>query len=213
MELSAGTIKEPLSVLLVEGDAEELFYGRIAEDYFQNLSYKLVNIHGGGSMLKRTLASALPPIAPDENFKIRIYCCIDNESEYKEAPDFDLQSIQQACTKKNLKNILSVDAIVANQMIESWFFYDLESIYNYLKVPVDKRQPLDKYSTPTKCRKRDLIELFHKHEKYYREGSRKAAKFVYSLDIHKIVDNCSELKEGIELVKKQSEDLTNHLFA
>jgi len=212
MELSTETLKEPLSVLLVEGGTDKLFYERIAENYFQGLSYKLIDVHGGGNMLRRTLASASPPIAPEENFKIRIYYCQDNESEYNEAPDFDLESIRQACIQKKLKNILSVDAIVANQMIESWFFYDLDGLYNYLNVPEDIRKPIDKYLTPTKCRKKDIIELFQKHGKYYREGSRKAAKFVYSLDIHKIVNNCSELTAGIKLIKTQSANLQNHLF-
>jgi hypothetical protein len=212
MELSSEILKEPLSVLLVEGGTDKLFYGHIAENHFQKLPYKLIDIHGGGNMLKRALASAFPPTVPDSNFKIRIYCCQDNESEYKEAPDFDLESIRQACVQENLRNILSVDAIVANQMIESWFFYDLEGLYNHLKVPEDKRNPIEKYLTPTKCRKRDLIGLFQQYEKTYREGERKAPKFIYSLDIHKIVNNCPELKAGIELIKTQSANLRNHLF-
>jgi hypothetical protein len=212
MELSSEILKEPLSVLLVEGGTDKLFYSRIADDHFQELPHKIIDVHGLGNMPRRTLASAYPPTAPDSNFKIRVYCCVDNDSEYGEAPSFDLESIRQACVKAKLENILSVDAIVANQMIESWFFYDIESIYKYLKVFENQRMPIQKYSTPTKCRKGDLIKLFEKHGGYYHQGELKAAKFIYSLNIHKIVNNCPELKTGIELIKTQSANLRNHLF-
>ena len=60
-------------------------------------------------------------------------------------PDFDVDVIRESCKREKLRNILSVDAIVANQMTESWFFYDLDGIYDYLGVTSKKRKPLAKY--------------------------------------------------------------------
>jgi hypothetical protein len=211
MELSKNQFKEPLSILLVEGYTEKIFYERVAKVFPSGLTHIIVDIHGGGNMLKSTLASAFPPVLPDENIKIRVYCCKDEQSKYQSVPDFDLETTRNACKKENLKNILSVDAIIANQMIESWFFYDLMGIYNYLGISETKRKPLDKYLTPSDCTNRDLMELFKKYNQYYHEGQ-KAEKFINSLDIHKIINNCTELKAGVELIKTQSTNTQNHLF-
>lgn len=211
MELSKNQCVEPLSILLVEGYTEKIFYERIAETFPSGLTHKIVDIHGGGNMLKSTLASASPPTAPEENIKIRVYCCKDKQSKYQKVPDFDLETTRNACKKENLKNILSVDAIIANRMTESWFFYDLNGIYNYLSVSEAERKPLDKYPTPSDCTHRDLIELFKKYNQYYHEGKR-AEKFINSLDIHKILDGCIELNAGVELIKTQSTSSQNHLF-
>jgi hypothetical protein len=210
MELSKNHCIEPLSILLVEGATEEIFYKRITKVFLSGVSYKIVDIHGGGNMLRSTLASAFPPNIPEENIKIRVYCCKDKH-KYQKVPDFDLETTRNACKKENLKNILSVDAIIANQMIESWFFYDLNGIYNYLSVSESERKPLDKYLTPSVCTCRDLIDLFKKYNQYYHEGQR-SEKFINSLDIHKIINSCTELKAGIELIKTQSTSLQNNIF-
>jgi len=96
-------------------------------------------------------------------------------------------------------------------MIESWFFYDLEGIYNYLKVTSKDREPLVKYNTPNKCSKGDLELLFKKYGKYYHEGKR-ANDFYESLNWDLIVKSCPELKAGIDLIKSKANDLTSELF-
>lgn len=105
---------------------------------------------------------------------------------------------------------LSVNLIKATQQIESWFFYDIEGIYIYLKVPKSQRKR-NAYQPPERFGYRDLQRLFEKYGKTYMKGKR-AESFINKLDIEKIVCNCKELREGIQLIQSQAGDLTNHLF-
>ena len=208
---TAKVTEKPVIYLLYEGATEKIFYkNRINPQYLQGLYLKGKDVEGNGSFLRNALAVALPPFVK-KGQKLRIYCCADNEDTYHRVPDFDLESIREACKQENLKNILSVDAIVANKMLESWFFYDLDGIYDYLNVPKAKRKPLNKYKQPQKCSKNDLKALFLKHGNRYREGER-SKEFIQSLNIKKIVSDCKELQDGIKLIKGQANDLTNNLF-
>jgi hypothetical protein len=109
-----------------------------------------------------------------------------------------------------MKCILSVDAILADPDIESWFFYDIEGIYKLLGVRKSQRST-KKYRNPNNLCKKDLQQLFRRFDKLYLPG-RRATHLINSLDIKKIVCNCKELREGIQLIQSQAEDLTNHLF-
>lgn len=203
--------EKPVIYLLYEGATEKIFYeNRINPHYLKGFNVKGRDVQGNGGFLRNALAAALPPFVK-KGQKLRIYCCADNEDTYHRVPDFDLEPIREACKKENLKNILSVDAIVANKMLESWFFYDLDGIYDYLDVPKVKRKHLKKYKQPQKCSKNDLKALFLKHNKRYREGTR-SKEFIQSLDVKKIVSNCKELQDGIKLIKRQANNLTNNLF-
>jgi len=198
----------PLTLLVVEGDTEKIFYEIIQGKEFPKLGAKIENAHGQGNILKTVLGKTQPPFVTSGQ-KIRVYCCVDNEGD--EVPDFDLEAVRGAVRKEERRNILSVDAIIANTMIESWFFYDSEGIYNFLQVPKGKRKPKEKYNTPHNCTKRDLKNLFKEHDKYYHAGKR-ATNFIKSLSLGKLTSSCEELGEGIKLIKSQANDLTNHLF-
>ena len=138
------------------------------------------------------------------------YCCFDRESRYGEVPGFDIKKIKKYVNDAKLKSVLSIDLITATQQIESWFFYDIEGIYVYLKVPKSHRR-LNAFRPPEKFDYRDLQRLFERYGKTYMKGKR-AESFINKLDIKKIVCNCKELREGIQLIQSQAEDLTNHLF-
>ena len=204
--------ERPVIYLLYEGVTEKIFYeNRIIPQYLKRLNVKGRDVKGNTKLLRSTLAASQPPFVK-KGQKLRIYCCTDNDATYKRVPDFDLEPIRNACKKEKLKNVLSVDAIVANQELESWFFYDLDGIYDFLVVPEGKRKPKAKYKQPQRCSKEDLKTLFHKHGKSYRGGKR-STKFIKSLDIKKIVAGCKELREGIALIKAKANDLTNDLFS
>lgn len=201
----------PLTYFLFEGLTEELFYKRIINSYLKKLYIDSRDIGGGGNIGRAVLATAEPPFVK-KGQHLRIYCCIDSGKPFGQVPDFDLDVIRDNCRKEKLRNILSVDAIIAAKMIESWFFYDLDGIYDYLNVTHNKRKPKSKYETPTRCTKGDLKILFRQHDKRYREGSR-AESFINSLNLRKIVSSCEELRKGIEKIQKQANDLSNHLFS
>jgi hypothetical protein len=204
-------VQFPLTWLLCEGETEEIFYSLLRPLYFNDIPVRIRDIHGGGNFLKATLAIAGEPFTPTGQ-TVRIYCCVDNEAKYETVPDFDIEAIRYACRKENMANILSVDAIVANQMTESWFFYDLPGILDFLNVPQEDRSNLpSKCQAPTNCRLGVIKKLFQDYGQYYREG-KKSKSFIESLNLRKIVSGCEELREGIEKIKKQANNLSSHLF-
>jgi hypothetical protein len=85
-----------------------------------------------------------------------------------------------------------------------------EGIYVYLKVPKSQRNQRA-FRPPERFGYRDLQRLFERHGKIYTKGKR-AENFISRLDIEKIIYNCKELREGIQLIQSQATDLTNHLF-
>jgi len=201
-----------MSTLVVEGDTEEVFYGHLRGLLLNELPIQIKNARTRSDVPKTVLANAIAHKSRNPHEKIRIYCCLDSECPYGILPDFDLQNIKAKCKEENLRNVLSVDAIFAAPMIESWFFYDLDGIYDYLGVDRAKRNPLKKYRYPTKCAKTDLKKLFYKHGSEYHEGKR-ARGLIHKLDLRLIAMDCPELCDGIELIRSQAGDSTNSLFS
>lgn len=97
--------------------------------------------------------------------------------------------------------VLSVDTIIATTMIESWFFYDIEGIYKFLRVPRARRNP-KKYKPPEKFTHIDLSTLFKQNGKSYIKGER-CAGFINALDLKKIYLNCQELKSGLDKINRR----------
>jgi hypothetical protein len=98
--------------------------------------------------------------------------------------------------------ILSVDVVIATQMIESWFFHDIEGIFRFLQVPNRERNPA-RFRTAAKFTDVDLAHLFYRYGKSYIKGKR-VKNFIQSLDIAKILNRCNELGKGIDLIKKNA---------
>jgi hypothetical protein len=111
---------------------------------------------------------------------------------------------------ENIEEVLSIDAIIAIQQIESWFFYDIGGIYSFLRVPKAQRK-LKAYKPPERYGYKELQRLFERFGKTYSKGKR-AGNFIDHLDLGVIVDNCKELQRGIERIRVQSGDISNHLF-
>ena len=85
-------------------------------------------------------------------------------------------------------------------MIESWFFYDLEGICDY--IGLNFTDSLRKnYFNPERLTHKDLQGLFRKGTKrqHYIKGEE---GFLEKLDIENIYENCTALKKGIEMIKK-----------
>jgi hypothetical protein len=136
---------------------------------------------------------------------------LDTESQNQSATPFDLEVVREKVkASKDMRQVLSVDAILANPEIESWFFYDIQGIYKFLNAKKSQRN-IAKYQNPRTFCKKDLQRLFARFQKAYIPGER-AEHFIRSLDIAAIVDRCKELSRGIALIISQAEDSTNHLL-
>lgn len=191
---------KPLSVLLVEGDTERVFYERVKAVYLDAACPATVDMIDGLFNVNRKVLDALTRRYTDR--LMRAYCCLDRESRYARVPGLDLDLIRAELAGKGARNVLSVDAIVATQMIESWFFHDVEGIYRFLKAPRSQRNPRA-FHPPEAFGVRHLKALFRRYGKAYSEGER-ARHFIERLNLRRIVDRCASLCTGIDLILTQA---------
>ncbi|HUT45860.1 MAG TPA: DUF4276 family protein [Sedimentisphaerales bacterium] len=203
-------IKRPVSLLLAEGSTDEIFYKKVKISHLRDCRATVRELHGLRNINAKVIDQIVGYIQAHKDEVIRVYCCLDRESRYGEVPGFDIKKIEKYIKDGNLTSVLSIDLITATQQIESWFFYDIEGIYVYITVPKSKRS-LNTFRPPEKCGYRDLQRLFERYGKTYTKGKR-AESFIKKLDVDKIVCTCKELREGIQLIQSQADDLTNHLF-
>jgi len=205
-------IIEPLSLLLCEGETEEIFYSRVKEICLKNFRTKVdKDLKGLFNINKKINDRILAFARQNKKEAIRLYCCVDRESRYGQVPELDVESIIDFIRKEGIEQVLSIDSIIATKQIESWFFYDIGGIYDFLGAPHSRRK-IKKYKPPENFGKKDLHRLFEQFGKDYKSGKR-AGNFINHLDIGKIVSNCKVLRDGIELIRSQAKDLTNHIFA
>lgn len=202
---------KPAALLVLEGDTEEVFYARLRDEFLGGIRLSLHNIKGRGNINKDLLAEIYKYTYNNPNDLVRAYCCLDTESQNQSATPFDLEVVREKVkASKDMRQVLSVDAILANPEIESWFFYDIQGIYKFLNAKKSQRN-IAKYQNPRTFCKKDLQRLFARFQKAYIPGER-AEHFIRSLDIAAIVDRCKELSRGIALIISQAEDSTNHLL-
>ena len=200
----------PVSLLILEGDTEAIFYSIIRDEFLTGLRIELRNMKGQGNVNIDVFAEIFKYTYNNSTDLVRAYCCVDTERQNQSATPLDLCFVrEQIPTRAEMANVLSVDGILADPEIESWFFYDIEGIYKFLKARKSQRT-LSKYANPKSLCKQDLQALFRRWNKAYIPG-RKAEPFIRSLDIAKIVGSCKELADGIERIKSQADDPTNSI--
>jgi len=203
--------KKPISLLLAEGDTDEIFYRRIKNDFLIGFRITVENIRGLYNINLKIINRIVDYSRKHKDEQIRVYCCLDRESRYGQVPEYDIKKITEYVKDEKIRAILSINNVIATQQIESWFFYDIDGIYKFLKVPTKKRNS-KAFQPPEKFGYKHLQRLFERYNKTYTKG-KKAEYFINQLDINKIASNCKELREGIELIQAQANDLTNHLFS
>jgi len=202
--------KKPVSLLVLEGDTEQIFYPLIRNKFLQGIRIELRNMKGRGNVNKDILGEIYKYLYTNSNESVRAYCCVDSERDQCSATPLDLELIRQKAKERKMSRLLGVDQILADPDIESWFFYDIDGIRRFIRA---KKSQLNtrRYANPKNLRKKDLRQLFDRFGKVYVPGQR-ATNFINNLDIKKIALNCGELREGIQLIQFQAADLTNHLF-
>jgi len=202
--------KVPVSLLIIEGETEQIFYPIIVRKYLSGLRITRYNLKGQSNTNKQVIGRTQLFLRDNPNDLVRVYCCVDAERGKRSATPLDLDIVREHIKARRLKGVLSVDQLLADPDIESWFFYDIEGIYSFLRAKRTQRNPR-KYQNPRSFGKKDLQKLFRQFDKEYLPGKR-TVNFISSLNIDKIVSNCKDLHEGIKNIKRQGRDLTNHLF-
>lgn len=188
-----------LAYIFYEGDTEELFYKRIFFKYLRGVPNKTKNLETGTNINKRIASELCYFLNKKENkgLDIYVYAFTDREGMKSDISEFDGEAIKKALNKKQVKKIENIEAII---MIESWFFYDLEGICDYIGLSyTDSLQRT--YSNPERLTHKELQGLFRKgtRRQHYIKGEK---GFLEKLDIDKIQRKCTALKEGIHMINE-----------
>ncbi len=193
--------QKEVALFFVEGDTEEEFYSILFKDYLPAIPKSVINLKGIYNIHRKVLGKTEAFLHRHNDKVIRVYCCIDRESR-EHNPPLDIEELRTSFkANKGFKRVLSADAIIATQMLESWFFHDMEGIYKFLRVPNKERNPT-KFSPPEKFTHIHLAKLFERYGKTYIKGH-KCANFISNINIDDIYKKCRELRDGLELIKRQ----------
>lgn len=109
--------QRPLSLLLVEGQTDCIFYTRVRSVCLAGVARISVDHLRGLFNVNKKILHRLT--ARDPQTPVRAYCCLDRESRYGKTPGVDLDFIRAELRNRQARHVLSVEAIIATQMIES----------------------------------------------------------------------------------------------
>ncbi len=196
---------KPVSLLIVEGETEEIFYARVRDCFLENIKLKIINLKGQGNINKQVLQKIAGYCRNNPKDDVHCYCCIDTEKN-KGATLLDLDFIRKTLKERKIKKALSINAIMADPEIESWFFYDVDGILEFLRPNSSKNPKINKskYNNPHNHNKRSMRDLFERFAKNYQSGGKRVGNLINNLDIEKIVNECPELKVGVDTILKNS---------
>ena len=187
-----------LAYIFYEGDTEEIFYKRIFSQYLRGIPNKTKNLETGTG-INKSIASEIYYFLnkkENKNIELYVYAFIDREGIRSDLVEFDADAIKKALNKKQIKRIEKIEAIT---MIESWFFYDIEGICDYIGITCTDNLRRT-YSNTERLTHKELQGLFRKgtRKRHYIKGDK---SFLEKLDIDKIHQNCIALKDGINMIK------------
>jgi len=197
------TTKNMNSLLfLYEGETEAEFYQKIFDEYVppRKLRRNYGNLKGVYS-LNDKVKSKIESYLQNETFasctNIHVFIAYDREGPRGTETSLDIEYFKKKYLNKGSR-IITINEIIATQDLESWFFYDLEGIYKYLKVPKSQRN-LSAFNNIEATNNRILSDLFHRYDKHYQKGKR-VQGFINQLNIQKIYNNVQELKDSITFI-------------
>jgi len=195
-------MNEKIAFIVYEGDTEEIFYRYIFDKYLNKaIERRYKNLETGCGINKEVAKQLLYFTKLNKNKSVYTYVFLDREGPRTKIPEFNANWIKKYINESTNSNIsCKVQKIEAIKMIESWFFYDLEGICDYIGIPVSDNLKR-KYANPEKFSSVDLSKLFQKgiKNRYYRKGD---SRFLNKLDKDKIYRNCDDLRNGIDMINR-----------
>lgn len=198
----AKTVNPNSLLILYEGETEGEFYKLVFENYVppRLIRRNYSNLKGVTNITRKVENKILSYLQDNKSKScdnIHVFVAYDREGTREKEPLLDIDYLKSEFLYQKSR-IASINEIIATQDVESWFFYDLEGIYNFLKVPKNKRN-YKAYINIEATNNRVLSSLFHRYNKHYQKGTR-VQGFVNQLYIDKIVENVKELKDAINFI-------------
>lgn len=189
--------RKRIALILVEGDTEEEFYNRIANEKLAGYRKVIRNLKGNFNIYNKVLDRTAQYSEEHDDHNIDVFVCIDQEKPGRAVFDSDLLKKKLS----EIKHFRSLTPVIAVLMLESLFFIDIENIYRFLRTPNAVRNPA-KYANFRNRRHQDLSKLFEQVDKIYQKGIR-CANFVDHLDLDKIIAGADELQVLITKIREQ----------
>ena len=188
---------QSISLLLVEGETEEEFFSALTKVYCSRQPKKIKNLRGNFNVNNKIVDAVLSFTNNNPEKTVDVYVCLDREKPNRPAYNADLcwemlQKIPQCKARCN-----KVVPVIANLMIESIFFIDIDGIYDFLRAPKSRRRPKN-FTQFRTLKHQDLSALFRQFGKSYHKGHR-CENFVNSLALEKFL-GADEINQLIKLI-------------
>ena len=179
-------------LILVEGETELEMVEKLATRFFPKRSKLVQNLRGNFNINRKILdkITGFAQSHPGKKFSVCVYV----DQERLGVPPVNWQLLDDELNRKGLNPVIV--PVIAELMIESQFFADIDGIYAFLRAPRAQRKPKNFQNFRTLTH-RELSALFRKHGKQYVKGHR-TANFVANLDVEKIAAKCEELQKLID---------------
>lgn len=177
----------PHVVIFVEGDTDEIFFGRLVA-YYRKISTtpihscEIQNLRGvsryASSKFAGKLESEIIPKTEKKNFKVYGVCCSYDTDVFEddELPIVNWNKLKKSILKLGIEEFCMVEV---NSAIEDWLLDDLEGLCTYLKLK-DVPKSLKGGNGYAK-----LLGLFKRSGKFYTKGI-SVTDFIDQLSIERI---------------------------
>jgi len=137
--------QNPHSLLfLYEGETEEEFYKKLFNTYIPagHIRRNYSNLKGNFNITKKTerkINLYLDSRSFSSCQNIHVFIAYDREGAREKEPCLDAERLRTIFIKTNSR-VVSINEIIATQDLESWFFHDIEGIYDHLRAPHAQRK-------------------------------------------------------------------------
>lgn len=184
-----------VALILVEGETEEVFYKRIAQDMLKGIPKHIRNMKGNYNINSKIIdrSRQFSDAHPKKTFDV--YICVDRER-------IGMPVYNETLVNERINPLRGFETkidIIAELMIESLFFADIDNIYSHLRIRKNLRFP-KKFKNFRQFTHRELTQLFESNGKQYYKGH-KCESLIKDLDIKLIISKASELELLVNNIK------------
>ncbi len=182
------------ALILLEGETEEEFYKLLSEKYLDGVPKRFKQMHGNFNVNKKILDGIQSFSIDHPASTFDVYLCLDQDR--RGSPVYNRRCVLEEIV--DIENCLAINDVIAELMIESLFFIDIDGLYKFLRAKKTKRNPR-KFSNFRIQTHRELDKLFQQFGKTYIKGH-KVESLVQSIDLEKISSTAEEISSFLAQV-------------
>lgn len=151
-----------VALILVEGETEEVFYKRLAQEKLGGIPKRIRNMEGNFNINAKIVDKSVQFSIANPTKTFDVYVCVDRQRVG--TPVYNRVTVDEGL--ESIRGFQRKFYVIAELMLESLFFADIDNIYIYLRTPKNTRNKA-KFSNFRKLTHRDLTRLFEANGKQY----------------------------------------------